>query len=137
MINVSTFLSDKIGNEQCFDVVITTKRYGNENSWTLGTCKNDQVYENDQTYTESCCLNPGSYQLSCDDTYGDGWHGGYIEIEGTRYCKDFVSDHQQGHNIDIAHSGNLFLQNYMRGNNQNIITLQDFNISLYTNYLFL
>jgi len=25
------------------------------------------------------------------DTYGDGWHGGYITINGNRYCDDFKS----------------------------------------------
>ena len=25
------------------------------------------------------------------DSYGDGWHGGYLEIEGTQYCDTFLS----------------------------------------------
>ena len=90
---------------------MTTRRYGYENSWTLGTCTKEIDYENHQRYTESCCLNPGSYQLTCDDSYGDGWHGGFIEMEGKRYCEKFVTGHQQVHTIHISLStGNYFSQ---------------------------
>ena len=90
---------------------MTTKRYGYENSWTLGTCTKGIDYENHQTYTESCCLNPGSYQLTCDDSYGDGWHEGFIEIDGKRYCESFNTGHQQVHTIHISLSaGNSFSQ---------------------------
>ena len=39
----------------------------------------------------NCSLVPGRYVLQCEDTYGDGWHGGYIVIGGTKYCEDFRS----------------------------------------------
>ena len=29
------------------------------------------------------------YKLHCKDTFTDGWNGGYITIQGTRYCHDF------------------------------------------------
>ena len=25
----------------------------------------------------------------CKDRFGDGWHGGFIEIDGIKYCEDF------------------------------------------------
>ena len=107
----------KTGSEKCFDVTMTTKRYGYENSWSLGTCTKGIDYENHQTYTESCCLNPGSYQLTCDDSYGDGWHGGFIEIDGKRYCESFNTGHQQVHTIHISLSaGNYFAQMSFFGN---------------------
>ena len=28
----------------------------------------------------------GDYELICKDSYGDGWNGGYITINGKRYC---------------------------------------------------
>merc|ERR1712224_153563 len=31
----------------------------------------------------------GTYELQCQDSYGDGWHGGYIEIGDETYCSSF------------------------------------------------
>ena len=46
-----------------------------------------------QTYPEICSLQVGKiYKLHCKDTYGDGWHGGYITIQNTRYCDNFCPD---------------------------------------------
>ena len=95
----------QIGSGKCFDVAITTKSYGSENSWTVGACTSARGYQNSQTYTESCCLDAGSYKLTCDDSYKDGWHGGFIEIQGKRYCEDFTSGHQQENNVDISYAG--------------------------------
>ena len=33
--------------------------------------------------------------MDCKCSYGDGWHGGYLEINGVRYCDDFSSGHKQ------------------------------------------
>ena len=71
----------------------TTKSYGKENSWTLGECSSTAVHANSETYEEECCLPPGEYTLECKDTYGDGWNGGYITINGEDYCKTFTSGH--------------------------------------------
>merc|ERR1719389_1113174 len=43
----------------------------------------------------NCSVVPGRYVLKCEDTYGDGWHGGYIVIGGTKYCEDFTSGHEK------------------------------------------
>ena len=78
-------------NEVCHDIKIRTERWGNENSYQLGTCNSTQEYSNYNNYEEMCCLAPGTYTLDCKCSYGDGWHGGYLEIDGTRYCDDFTS----------------------------------------------
>ena len=36
-----------------------------------------------------CLLKPGTYTIHCDDSHGDGWHGGFIEILGNNYCTGF------------------------------------------------
>merc|ERR1712226_506090 len=46
-------------------------------------------------YTEQCCQPAGSYDLVCKDSYGDGWHGGYLLIEGKKYCKRFKNGHEK------------------------------------------
>ena len=73
-----------------------TKDWGHEIEWNIGgathaSCENEQSYENDQEYTQQCCLpaNATEFPITCKDTYGDGWHGGYLEINGETYCEDF------------------------------------------------
>ena len=75
----------------CFDVEITTTQYGRESSWSFGSCSSSQAYTDNSVYSEQCCLSPGDHTLKCKDSYGDGWHGGFIEIGGERYCEDFTS----------------------------------------------
>ena len=79
-----------IDSNICFDTGLTTKSWGNENSWQLGSCSSSQTYGNDNEYTEQCCLTPGTYTLDCKCSYGDGWHGGFIEIQGSKYCENFL-----------------------------------------------
>ena len=103
----TSIYSIKTGSGECFNVTITTKLYGHENAWSLGTCVSDDGrYRENNVYTEECCLDAGKYTLNCDDTYKDGWHGGFIEIQGTQYCEDFTEGHQQSQDIDIVYPGN-------------------------------
>jgi len=83
----------------CFDVKLTTVSYGSEISWSLGSCQGNGGYGNNGEYTEQCCLEPGNYNLECKDSYGDGWHGGYIEVNGKKYCESFSSGSEK--NIQI------------------------------------
>ena len=87
--------------EVCMDIKKVTKAYGSENSWTFGKCKSSQQYASRQTYTTKCCLAKGEHTLTCKDSYGDGWHGGYLEIQGNKYCKDFKSGSEKKTMIQI------------------------------------
>ena len=77
----------------CTNIKIVTKSWGYENSWTFGSCSSSQTYGNNEEYTEECCQPPGSYDLDCKCSYGDGWHGGYIQIGDSeeKLCLDFTS----------------------------------------------
>jgi len=70
-----------------------TAIYGDEISWNfLGVedCDSDGAnYESDSLYTTNCCIPSGQHTLMCNDSYGDGWHGAYMLIDGTKYCEDF------------------------------------------------
>ena len=92
------------GPEVCFDVMTVSKAWGNEISWTIGCkdsacreCASNLDFGNDQEYTQECCLpeDQEEFIINCKDTYGDGWHGGYLEINGNQYCDDFLSGHDQ------------------------------------------
>jgi len=78
--------------QECFDTAVTivTADDGLENSWTLSGCTGGP-YNSNSNYVENCCVSPGVYSLSCIDEKGDGWQGGYLEINGERYCDDFYS----------------------------------------------
>ena len=76
-------------------VYVTVKKYASEMSFTfysssLYTCKRS-TYTLKGTWSKKCYLTPGSYSLSCIDSYGDGWHGGYATILGVKYCTGFTS----------------------------------------------
>ena len=60
--------------------------------WTLGECSNPESYAEFSSYLQRCCLAPGQYTLICQNTvYPDGWYGGHIEIQGHKYCDDFLA----------------------------------------------
>ena len=45
------------------------------------------------------------YILKCKDSYGDGWNGGFIKIQGTKYCKNFNSGTEKAVNVTIVDPG--------------------------------
>lgn len=64
------------GNRQV-SFVTTTQAYGEEQSWRL-LQNGEEVYSSgtlDQyyIYTQTFCLEPGTYQVELSDTFGDGW----------------------------------------------------------------
>ena len=70
---------------------MVTRSWGYECSWSLGNCMSTQTYSSYSSATVECCQPEGTYLLSCFDSYGDGWHGGYLLIGGTNYCGSFGS----------------------------------------------
>ena len=69
--------------------------YGNENSYVMSSCMSKVKYDDNKLYKEKCCLAAGTYSLDCKCIFGDGWHGGYIKINGKEYCKDFTKGHMK------------------------------------------
>merc|ERR1719498_954343 len=82
-------------------VTMTTTSWGNEITWTVGDCSGGP-YTNYATFTDDCCLEVGTYTLSCNDSFGDGWHGGSILIGGTSYCGDFSTGSVQTETVVIS-----------------------------------
>ena len=96
-----------LGN--CFDVKVTTADYGDEYSWSLGTCSNNQVYSHFKEYNEECCLDAGVHTLKCKDSYGDGWVGGFINIQGKIYCDNFKGGYEKAVEVTITTSKYIFV----------------------------
>jgi len=78
----------------CRIVTMHVTEWGYENSFELGSCSGAVSHEtndafNNQRHMFSCCIPEDRYDLKCKDSYGDGWHGGYLEIDGNKYCESF------------------------------------------------
>ena len=86
----------------CFEVGLTTNIYAHEISWSVGSCKSNQSYSNNKVFTQECCLAVGSYKIKCKDSFGDGWHGGYLEIKRHQYCANFNSGHEEQADLIIG-----------------------------------
>jgi len=87
-------------------VTMDTQSWGNEVTWNIeGTnCNSDALapYSSHEMYDHECCLHEGEYTLNCVDSWGDGWHGGSIMIDGISYCGDFIQGHSQTETIVIG-----------------------------------
>ena len=81
---------------------LTTLNYGNEISWNLGSCQGNGGYGNYAEYIEQCCLPTGSYTLQCKDSANNGWHGGYIEVDGQKYCDNFLGGNVETSQITVV-----------------------------------
>ena len=89
---------------------MTTKEYGNENSWSLGTCLSNQAYDDNLEYTEECCLDAGVYTLKCKDEFADGWSGGFMDIQGKQYCENFSDGSEEVIQVTIVTGKYRFCQ---------------------------
>ena len=90
----------------CIDIKTVTKTDGPENSWKLGNCSSTpwkDTYYSNSTHIQQCCQPQATYELSCIDSYGNGWQGGYIEVmdgkETTKYCENFNAGSEETHNV--------------------------------------
>ena len=82
---------------------LTTQNWANEIKWKIGSCMSNRNYEGRKIYRKQCCLPNGIYKLTCKDDWGDGWNGGYLDINGQRFCDNFNS-HKHEEDITIGSS---------------------------------
>jgi hypothetical protein len=91
-----------LGN--CMNITVSTQSYGTEVSWTLtdetgSFCAGSEYSDGLSNTSTTCCLNFGRYVVSCMDSYGDGWNGAVISIDGANYCDDFIWGHKWTANV--------------------------------------
>ena len=90
----------------CFNVTTVAVHWGHEISWTIGTgdesrdcLSHEDIIHWDLSweYDQMCCLpkHTDEFVIACVDSYGDGWHGGYLEINGEKYCDNFSDGSHQ------------------------------------------
>jgi hypothetical protein len=75
-------------------VTVTTTTYGSEATWRIdetitGIVFDETItgnvfgpYGDNDVFPETLCLAEGEHHLNYFDSYGDGWDGGTIAIEG-------------------------------------------------------
>jgi hypothetical protein len=87
---ILVFFGNSRINAQCdYTEVITTSvtvDWGYEMSWILYNEDGEEVgsfqgEEDNETIEEVLCLPDGCYTLLANDTYGDGWNGGFVEFD--------------------------------------------------------
>ena len=79
-------------------VVMKKLKFGHENSWTLGPdCSSDppEQHGSYSYHTKTCTIFKGDNLLTCKDSFGDGWHGGFLIIENQVHCHDFLDGLQK------------------------------------------
>jgi hypothetical protein len=85
----------------CVTMKMTNADYAGENSWSLGDCSSPTYSQSDdnKVLTQQCCLAEGVYHLTCADSYGDGWHGGKLEIDDETVCEVESSEIKRDYTI--------------------------------------
>ena len=50
-----------------------------------------EQYGNNGEYEQECCLpkHQTEFTVTCQDSWGDGWNGGYLVIHDESYCEEF------------------------------------------------
>lgn len=74
-------------DDNAISMIICTQNFGSEMSWTLTDSEGNVVatstgYSSWYCYNVSLCLPDGCYSLNMSDSWGDGWNGGYVMIQG-------------------------------------------------------
>lgn len=92
-------------------VTMRNKHWAYENSWKIREIGGNNTvvcsggyshFQNHKTIKEPCCLAAHvTYSLECLCSYGDGWHGGSLQIQNKKYCS-FGRFHSKKHTFTLA-----------------------------------
>ena len=65
-------------------------------SWNIGSCSGEGTgagpygIKGMLINAHRCCLAPGNYTLTCKSENRYNWWQGYLEIQGRKYCHDYI-----------------------------------------------
>ena len=97
-------------------VKTTTTWNGEETNWSVGSCENEYVFEDHKTVSQTCCLEKGINPIMCkangltgslwinedfETEGGHGWGGGYLEINGQKFCDRFLDGYSKEEYVNI------------------------------------
>ena len=79
----------------CFEVKVVSVNMTDR--WSIGLCSSDSFHakltklnHDVNTNIVRCCLLPGKYVLICESENPYSWRQGFVEIQGRKYCNDFM-----------------------------------------------
>jgi hypothetical protein len=75
-------------------IVATTGYWADEMSFEIVSSSGDVVFSfdgetNNSTLVDFACLTPDCYTVNMEDSWGDGWNGGYVSISNSLGYGDF------------------------------------------------
>jgi hypothetical protein len=86
--------SDDGSCNYCTDnsVLYTAGGYASENSFTITDCDGDTIANMTSGLIgyDSCIVLPAVYSVNLYDSYGDGWNGGTVTIDGVVYTQSYT-----------------------------------------------
>jgi len=78
------------GGQQVVNWELTTTSWAKEMGFQIGDNCAGSGFQDDSTYTGTCCLPDGNHDVTCTDRYGDGWHrGAELKVDGAQMCGTF------------------------------------------------
>ena len=87
-------------------ITLQTKSALTNVGWSLTSeCETttNEIYGSNRLYPYYCALSLGqSYTLTCKSSNGDGFGKGFVLIESTAYCEDFLSGSEKTYNLTIT-----------------------------------
>ena len=87
-------------------ITLQTKSPLTNIGWSLTSeCETttNEIYGSNRLYPYYCALSLGqSYTLTCKSLNEDGFGNGFVLIESTAYCEDFLSGNQKSYNLTIT-----------------------------------
>ena len=98
LLLIMPFLLQSQCNDGEYEILFETYsgEWAEEITWSIIDNNGDLVVyydgsetENDTWYNQTVCLSTGCYAFEANDSYGDGWNEGYVEISSVNSDVDF------------------------------------------------
>ena len=91
------------------EVKVHTEAFGSEVRFNIHNAAGEEVcqggysprYKSRSENLTDCNVQGSGNTILCTDTYGDGWHGGYVLIKGHKFCEEFRSGRTKVEQITI------------------------------------
>lgn len=78
------------GGQNLVEWELTTTSWAKEMGFQIGADCSGSGFQDDSTYSGTCCLPGGTHDVQCTDRYGDGWHrGAQLKVDGATVCGSF------------------------------------------------
>ena len=74
------------------DITCDGGSYQSEVAWSITDCDGNLIVSGGAPHSTVCNDLPADYVVVLSDSWGDGWNGNVLTIDGTSYTLDFTND---------------------------------------------